>query len=110
MPRRQSRNQLNYLLSEAESQRRIKNLIALGYIEKVSDIPEGAIPASTTIPAGEYYCLPVPFYAQEEYHCRDCGEKAVWTALDKYQYYEVEKGNQYAKRVRCDSCHRKATE
>ena len=108
MPRK-SRKARNYPLSEAETQRRIKNLIALKYIERASDLPDGAIPADTTIPANAYYSLPTPFYAQEEYYCRACGKKVVWTALEKYEYYEVEKGNVYAKRVRCDSCHQKST-
>lgn len=94
-------------LTEVEVNRRIQNLIALGYIERVSDLPDGAIPGDTVIPAGSYYSPPMPFYAQEEYCCRDCGKKVTWTALEKYQYYEVEKGNMYARRVRCDSCHTK---
>src|SRR5262245_57039012 len=109
MSRRQFEKPQNYPLSEAETQRRISNLIELGYIERASDVPHGAIPADTAIPAKTYYSLPVPFYAEEVYCCRDCGKKVVWTAFEKYQYYEVEKGNMYAKRVRCDSCHHKST-
>lgn len=109
MSRKQSENPQNYPLSEAEKQRRVKNLIALGYIERASDLPDGAIPADTTIPAKAYYSLPVPFYAQEMYRCRECGQEVIWTALEKYRYYEVEKGNMYAKRVHCDSCYHKST-
>jgi Probable zinc-ribbon domain len=98
-----------YPLTEVEKQRRIRNLITLGYFEKASDLPDGAIPADTTIPANAYYSLPVPFYTREEYYCRDCGKKVVWTALEKYQYYEIEKGNMYTKRVRCDLCYHKGT-
>ena len=107
MSRKRSDHPKDYPLSDAEKQRRIKNLIALGYIERASDVPDGAIPADTTIPASEYGRLSVPFYAQEMYRCRDCGKQVVWTALEKYQYYELEKGNRYAKRVRCDSCYHK---
>lgn len=84
-------------------------MIALGYIERASDLPEGAIPADTTIPTKSYYSLPTPFYAEEVYRCRGCGKKTVWSALEKYQYYEAGKGNMYAKRVRCDECHEKRT-
>jgi len=48
-------------LSQAEVQRRIKNLIALGYIERASDMPAGAIPVATTIEANSWYSAPVPF-------------------------------------------------
>jgi hypothetical protein len=106
MPRKSQKGR-NYPLSDAETERRIKNLIALKYLERASDLPDGAIPADTTIPANGWYSLPVPFYDQEVYHCRDCGKKVVWTALEKYRYYELEKGNMYAKRVHCDSCHDK---
>lgn len=109
MPRRTAQKPQECPLSEAETQRRIKNLIALGYIKRASDLPNGAIPADTTIPANAYYSLPVPFYAEDVYCCRDCGKKVVWTALEKYQYYEVEKGDIYAKRVRCDACYHKST-
>jgi hypothetical protein len=95
-------------LSEAETQRRIQNLIALKYIQRASDLPDGAIPSDTTTPANGWYSLPKPFYHQEVYYCRDCGKKVIWTALEKHQYYEVEKGNVYAVRVRCDSCHHKS--
>jgi len=43
----------------------------------------------------------------EEYTCRDCGKMVRWTANEKFQYYEVEKGNMYARRVRCDPCYNK---
>jgi hypothetical protein len=109
MPRRRSEKLSADPLSEAEKQRRIRNLIALGYITRASDIPAGAIPADTAIPANGYYSLPVPFYAQEVYACRDCGKQVVWAALEKYQYYEAENGNKYGKRVRCDSCYHKST-
>ena len=109
MPRRQSQKLQNNPLSGAEAQRRIKNLTTLGCIERASDIPDSAIPADITIPAGEHYSLPVPFFAQEVYCWRDCGKKIIWTALDKYRYYKVEKGNMYAKRGRCSSCYRKVT-
>ncbi len=109
MARSHSERTDGYPFSEAEKQRRIRNLIALKYIERVSDIPDDAIPADTSIPAGAYYSLPAPFYAEEVYSCRDCGKKVVWTALEKYQYYEIEKGNMYARRVQCDSCHDKGT-
>jgi Probable zinc-ribbon domain len=109
MSRRRSEKPQNYPLSEAEKQRRVRNLIALGYIGREGDVPDGAIPADTTVPARAYYSLPVPFYAQETYCCRDCGKDVVWTALEKYEYYEIGKGNMYAKRVRCDLCHHKST-
>ncbi len=98
-----------YPLSKVERKQRISNLIALGYLHGASDLPDGAIPGNTTIPANSYYSPPMPFYAQEVYRCRDCGKEVVWTALDKYQYYELDQGNQYARRVRCDSCHDKVT-
>jgi hypothetical protein len=98
-----------YPLSESERKRRIRNLIALGYISAAGELPDEAIPADTSIPANSYYSPPMPFYAQEVYCCRDCGKQVVWTPLEKYQYYEIEKGNMYAKRVRCDSCFKKDT-
>lgn len=105
MSRKESQNRRDKPLTDAEKRRRVKNLIELGYIERASEIPDGAIPAMTKIPANSYYSLPMPFYAEEEYRCRDCGKKVVWPALEKFRYYELEKGNMYARRVRCDSCH-----
>jgi hypothetical protein len=72
-------------LSDAETQRRIKNLIALKYMERARDLPDGAIPADATTPADGWYSLPVPFYHQEVYYCRDGGRKVIWTALEEYQ-------------------------
>ena len=83
-------------------------MIRLGYITNACEISEAAIPALTKIPATTWGCLPTPFYADETYSCRDCGKKTVWTALEKFQYYEIEKRNMYAKRIRCDACHKKA--
>ena len=94
-------------LSRSERERRIENLIHLGYIASANDLPEGAIPADTKVPARSWYSLPTPYYAEEIYRCRDCGKETVWTALEQYRYYEVEKGNMYAKRVRCDACYKK---
>jgi DNA-directed RNA polymerase subunit RPC12/RpoP len=96
-------------LSRAERERRIKNLIELGYLLTASGVPEEAIPADTAVPAKSWYSLPMPFYSDEVYRCRDCGREVVWTALEKYDYYEVRKGNMYARRVRCDECHEKRT-
>ena len=107
MSRPQSNERQQNPLSRSERERRIKNLIQLGYIASASDLPEGAIPAFTKVPARSWYSLPTPFYAEEIYRCRDCGKEAVWTAVEKYRYYEVEKGNMYAKRVRCDACYEK---
>jgi hypothetical protein len=109
MSRRRSERSQDSPISEVERDRRIRNLIRLGYIERVSDVPEDAIPAQTTVPANSYYSLPMPLYTREDYSCRDCGKKVVWTPEEKFRYYEVEKGNMYARRVRCDSCHAKTT-
>ena len=92
-------------LSRAERERRIKTLIELGYIERASEVPEGAIPATTTVPTRSWYSLPTPFYADEVFRCRKCGKATVWTALEKFQYYERDKGNMYAKWVRCQTCY-----
>lgn len=105
MPQKRQHKFQSYPFSKAEVERRIQNLIELGYIERASDVPAGAIPATTTVPAHAYYGLRVPFYAEETYRCRDCGKEVVWTALEKYQYYEVEQGNMHARRVRCDACY-----
>ena len=107
MHRPQSNERERNPLSGSERERRIKNLIHLGYIASASELPEGAIPALTEVPANSWGSLPTPFYAEEIYRCRDCGKKTVWTALEKYRYYEVEKGNRFAKRVRCDDCYKK---
>ena len=98
-----------YPLSKAEIHQRISNLITSGYIHRASDLPDGAIPVDTEILANSYGSPPMPFYANEVFRCRDCGKEVVWTALEKYQYYEIDKGNIYARRVRCDSCHDKKT-
>jgi hypothetical protein len=109
MSRKRSVTPQTFPISEAERSRRIRNLIALGYLRRASDVPDGAIPVDTTIPANSHYSPPMPFYAQEVFRCRDCEKEVVWTALEKYQYYEIDKGNMYARRVRCDSCHQKNT-
>ncbi|MEW6302022.1 MAG: zinc-ribbon domain containing protein [Verrucomicrobiota bacterium] len=69
-------------------------------------MPSRRIPQSRPI-RGTAFRL--PFYAREIYTCRDCGQKTVWTPEQKYQYYEIENGNMYARRVRCDACYRKGT-
>ena len=84
-------------ISRAERERRVKNLIELGYIERAADVPDGAIPATTKIAAAEWYSLPTPVYADEVYRCRDCGKETLWTAHEKYRYYEIEKRNMYAR-------------
>ena len=81
----------------------------LGYIQRASEVPDDAIPAYTTIPANGHYSLPMPIYVREEYKCRDCGARVEWTAQEKYDYFEVQNGNRYARRVRCDDCYGKTT-
>ena len=47
------------------------------------------------------------YYRDEEFSCKDCGKKEIWTAKRQKWWYEVAKGMVFTKAVLCKSCRSK---
>lgn len=47
------------------------------------------------------------YYRDEEFACKDCGKKEIWTAKRQKWWYEVAKGMIFTKAVLCKNCRRK---
>ncbi|MDB6079244.1 MAG: hypothetical protein JWO82_2991 [Akkermansiaceae bacterium] len=94
-----------------ERSRRIKLLLASGYIRHASEIPEDALPIdpekSTWVMGwgrGTYY------YEDRDFTCRDCGVAERWTAESQATYFEVLQASRDKEPVRCYACRAKELE
>lgn len=69
------------------------------------ELPPGAIWAdcSQQVPWGSYSSPPI-YYEDIDFECVDCGAADTWTAEQQKWYYEVVKGQLYARAVRCRPC------
>ncbi len=48
------------------------------------------------------------YYRDEEFTCKDCGKKEIWTAKRQKWWYEVARGMIFTKAVLCKTCRRKS--
>jgi hypothetical protein len=89
-------------------QRRKQELLAEGRLIDGVELPRGAVLAdkSAQVPNNSY-SPPPDYYVDQEFTCKECGRREIWTAAQQKWYYEVAKGSLYAKAVRCSECRMK---
>ena len=47
------------------------------------------------------------FYVDQQFTCKDCGKKEIWTARQQQRWYEDQGGEIEAIAIRCRSCRRR---
>jgi hypothetical protein len=72
----------------------------------MSIIPSDAIGADMTKHADHNSYGPKFWYRDEEFTCKDCGVREVWTAEQQRWWFEVAKGQINSRATRCRSCRR----
>jgi hypothetical protein len=72
----------------------------------MSTIPHDAVGADMTKHALYNSYGPKLWYRDEEFHCKDCGKREVWTAQQQQWWFEVAKGQINSRADRCRPCRR----
>ena len=70
----------------------------------MSIIPPDAVGADMTKHAAHNSYGPKFWYRDEEFTCKDCGSREVWTAQAQRWWFEVAKGQINSRANRCRSC------
>jgi hypothetical protein len=94
-----------------ERNRRIKLLLAGGFIDNASEVPLDAMPID---PEKSTWAMGwgkgIYYYEDLEFTCRDCGATERWTAESQATYFEVLQSNPDKGPVRCYACRAKELE
>ena len=83
---------------------RITKLIAEGWIEAATEIPQSPIPVDPhRLNVGGSYFRPT-YFEDVDFVCQDCGIDQTWKAVDQAWYYESSGAPYYSSAIRCRKC------